>query len=114
MKAENETIICINDADVEEGFFSFSTSKRNHFARLIKKIGGEQNLIELKEMREKLGKVTEWKAKVPIEFLSKTHFGIRSRKKKAEKNRANNELALTTGQSTRAIAINRFPHQQGL
>ena len=56
-KEENETIICINDADATEGFFKFGTSKQCHFRRLLKYVN--QSDLEIREHRSK-GVTTWW------------------------------------------------------
>lgn len=47
-KCERETLIRINRADSEEGFFTFDTSWKPDFDRMIKRIGGIQNAISIK------------------------------------------------------------------
>lgn len=73
----HETIILLNEADLREGYFAFSTSKEAHFLRLCRRVGGVENLLEVKTS-ERDGKITWWSAKVPVKYLSKTHFGLRN------------------------------------
>lgn len=69
--SEHETIILINDADVKEGFFRFSTSKISDFNRLVRRVKGEENLVSVsKHVQGKM--VTNFIVCVPIRFLSKT------------------------------------------
>lgn len=72
---ERETIICINDADLQDGYFSFGTSKRNHYERLKKKVGD----WFIDEKIETCGGVpVYWSIKVKAECLTKKGFGIRT------------------------------------
>lgn len=73
----NETIILLNEADLREGYFVFSTSRDTHFVRLCKRVGGAENLLEVK-LSKRDGKVTWYSAKVPVKYLSRTHFGLRN------------------------------------
>jgi hypothetical protein len=70
-----ETIILLNEEDRKEGFFVFSTSKAVDYQRLIRRIGGEENLIDT-QVSTQGKKVVEWICKVPIEFISKSTFSI--------------------------------------
>jgi hypothetical protein len=78
--SDNETIILINDADVADGFFRFSTSKPKQFAKLCKRIGGEDKLLEVKVSTQGT-KVTSWVCKVPIAYLSKRNWSIGPKRK---------------------------------
>ena len=78
--SDNETIILINDGDVAEGFFRWSTTKPKQFTKLCKRIGGEQNLLDLK-LSHTGNKITGWVCKVPIEFLSKRNWSIGPKRK---------------------------------
>jgi hypothetical protein len=78
--SENETIILINDADVADGFFRFSTSKPKQFAKLCKRIGGEAKLISVQHSTQG-ARVVSWTCKVPIAYLSKTSWGIGPKRK---------------------------------
>lgn len=74
--AETETIILINMEDLENGYFRFSTSHYVDFKRLCKRIGGEENLIELKTDSQG-SKVVQWNCKVPKQYLGRSNFSIR-------------------------------------
>ena len=76
-----ETIILLNDDDAKDGFFTVSTSKQKHFEKICRRIGGQQNLLSL-ETSTHNGKITEWIAKVPAEFISATSFAIGKRTKR--------------------------------
>lgn len=78
--SDNETIILINDGDVSEGFFRFSTSKAKQFAKLCKRVGGEGNLLDVQVSTEG-SKVTSWTCKVPIAYLSKRNWSIGPKRK---------------------------------
>ena len=73
---ERETLILMNDADRDEGFFTFSTSRRCDFERLVKRIGGERELTSLQI--ETLENVPiQWNCKVPMAYYSSTFFGVK-------------------------------------
>lgn len=80
-KAEQETIININRADLDDGFFSFYTSYHRDFERLCRRIGGEENLLDLKLSLDPDGAPWGWNVKVPKEFYSRVNFGIRTPRK---------------------------------
>lgn len=73
--SDNETIILINDSDVANGFFRWSTSKPKQFSKLCKRIGGEDKLLEVK-LSHQGSKITSWVCKVPVEYLSKRNWSI--------------------------------------
>ena len=50
-KEERETIILINIADKDDGYFRFYTTERNEYERLVKKVGGKDHLIHVDEDR---------------------------------------------------------------
>jgi hypothetical protein len=78
--SDNETIILINDSDVAEGFFRWSTSKPKQFTKLCKRIGGEDKLLEVK-LTNHGSKITSWACKVPVEYLSKRNWSIGPKRK---------------------------------
>lgn len=75
-KSERETVVIINLADLEDGYFSFGTSESSHFKRLCKRIGGESALIEVRYDKDRRGIVRWWQCRVPAQFLSKRTFRI--------------------------------------
>lgn len=72
---DQETIILINENDWKEGFFCFSTTRLNHYNRLIRLIGGHDKLRSFKTNSQG-GRVIEWLCQVPIEFISKRSWKI--------------------------------------
>ena len=93
-REDRETIICLNQADMRDGFFVFGTSEATHFRRLCRRIGGQDNLHNLKVSKFE-GKPVWWECEVPVEYMSRTTWGIRKRKGRkpptstpASKNRA--------------------------
>lgn len=68
-KAEQETIVTINQADRDEGYFTFGTSYRPHWERLVKRMGGQEKLIEVRESKSTTGEITWRQARVPIVYL---------------------------------------------
>jgi len=80
MTEENETIILINDGDVAQGFFRWSTTKPKQFAKLCKRVGGEERLLEVK-LSHHGARITSWTCKVPVEYLSKRNWSIGIRRK---------------------------------
>lgn len=76
---EQETIIVMNDGDREEGFFCFGTSRADHYRKMLRRIGGEERLLDLKISMDEKGNPVWWQARLPISFLSKAHFGLRAR-----------------------------------
>src|SRR5262245_27480374 len=79
--SERETVICLNDADADEGYFSFWTSEPAHFRRLCRRIGGREKLIACQSsVRD--GHEASWDCRVPIEFFSSATFAIGKRRSK--------------------------------
>jgi len=78
MRSEHETILTIGDQDRSEGFFRFGTSKADHFNKVCKRIGGRSKLIALKENTDSQGKTVWYDCWVPVKYLSKHTFGIRT------------------------------------
>ena len=74
-REEQETHIVMNKADAAEGYFRFSTTVKSDYLRLIKRIGGQDKLINLK-MATKDADPVEWICKVPIAYFRKTTFGV--------------------------------------
>lgn len=67
-KDEDETILILNEGDKKEGFFRFSTTKFIDFERLCRRVGGVENLLEVRTSTE--GKrVISWVCKVPFKFI---------------------------------------------
>lgn len=82
---DDETIIICNEGDRREGFFRWSTTKANDFEKLKRRVGGEQELINVVVTTD--GKqVTSWMCKVPIRFLSRAHWGVGKKKAGNAKN----------------------------
>ena len=75
---DNETMILINSSDVAKGYFIFGTTKQSDFNKLIKRIGGQSNLIEVKTTRNK-NKVVYWSVKLPVSLYSKVSFGVKKK-----------------------------------
>ena len=73
---ETETMITINQADRDEGFFRVGTSYRPHYEKILKRIGGADHLVEIKTSSTK-ERDTWWELKIPIKYLSLSNFGIR-------------------------------------
>lgn len=76
MASEHETILILNDEDLKHGFFRFSTTKLNHFTRLCKRIGGEENLLGI-ETSFSGRRISSWNCRVPKAYLSKATWGVR-------------------------------------
>lgn len=81
---EHETIIIINDGDMKEGFFRFSTSKASDFSRLCRRVGGEENLRSISKHSQG-SKVTQFIATLDRKYLSRATWGI-GRKRKGNPN----------------------------
>lgn len=75
-RAERETMILANKADADDGFFVFYTTEPGHFARLCRRIGGQDVLLGC-EITLQEGRPIAWNCKVPIRFMSKSNFGVR-------------------------------------
>jgi hypothetical protein len=78
--SDSETVILINDGDIADGFFRFSTTKPKQFAKLCKRIGGEGNLLDL-QVSTQGARITSWVCKVPIAYLSKRNWSIGPKRK---------------------------------
>ncbi len=77
-KSEKETVVILNRADLEDGFFVFGTSQKSHFQKLCKRINGRDKLLDLKYTKSKDGKSSWWECRVPAKFLSRSTFGVKS------------------------------------
>lgn len=73
--AESETIILINDGDLKDGFFRFSTTKLTEWTKLLKIVKSMDNLSDIK-MTEARGRVTSWQCKIPRSYLSSAGWKI--------------------------------------
>ena len=78
MSNEHETIILINDSDRSEGYFQIGTSKESVYTRVLKRIGGKENLVGLK-LSEVRGRVVWYQMRIPVRLLSRT-MSIKGRK----------------------------------
>lgn len=76
--SEHETIILINDSDKAAGYFQIGTSKESVYTRVLKRIGGKENLVGLK-LSEVKGKVVWYQMRIPVRLLSRT-MSIKGRK----------------------------------
>lgn len=72
---EQETIILINRGNIKDGYFRFSTSLTADWNRLLKRVGGEDQLSEVR-LTTQSGRVTSYTARVPAKFLSKRTWSI--------------------------------------
>jgi hypothetical protein len=82
----HETIILINDDDRKDGYFRFHTSKGNDFTKLCKRIGGQENILDIRVTNQG-SVVTSWDCKVPIEYLSTKNFSIRQKREVSDEQR---------------------------
>jgi hypothetical protein len=95
-KSEKETLVSWTQQDLEEGFFWFYTSLEHHYQRLIKRVGGKQNLLEVRLEVAGKGGFGGANCKVPAEYLSETTFSIRKPLTEARKLKLK-ELGLARG-----------------
>lgn len=70
---ERETIICINDADLAEGWFRFGTSRKDHFDKLNRRVGS--NILSTKISKDAKGNPVYWDCKV-AKCALRTNFGV--------------------------------------
>jgi hypothetical protein len=76
--AELETIINWTADDLKEGYFVFYTSRKKHYERLLRRIGGIENLISCRIETTPQGGFSGAHCKVPTQYLSEGTFSIRS------------------------------------
>lgn len=76
--SELETNIVWSAADLKEGFFMFYTSRKKHYERLLRRIGGIENLLSCKIETTPKGGFSGANCKVPARYLSEGTFSIRS------------------------------------
>jgi hypothetical protein len=81
-KAERETLITWTQADLESDppFFCFYTADRNAYERLLRRIGGQQNLLSCETSFTRKGAFLGVNCRVPAQYLSLTTFSIRKPK----------------------------------
>lgn len=72
---ESETIILLNRQDIEEGFFSVSTTHLPDYHRICRRVG-RKNFLAEREIRER-GSVIGYDLKLPYTYLSPRTFSIR-------------------------------------
>lgn len=60
-----------------EGFFRFGTSYRLDFEKLCKRLGGIENIMEVKESKNSDGKTVFWECKVSTKYRSFGNFGVK-------------------------------------
>lgn len=60
--SEHETIILLNQGDLAEGYFWFSTTKESIFNKLCNRIGGKDKILEVKVSHDC------WNCKLPRKF----------------------------------------------
>ena len=72
---ERETVITINVADLDAGYFLFGTTEKCLFNRLCKRVG-KSNLMNIEESQR-------WfECRVPKEFLNLKTFAIGKKRKR--------------------------------
>lgn len=76
-RSEQDTVIVINQADRREGYFTFSTTYRPHWQKLLKRVG-RANLVITRETPLS-DPYPSYQAQVPYAYLSKANFGVRNR-----------------------------------
>lgn len=76
-REETETIIRINRADSLDGFFSVYTTDRNHRNKLEKRTG---TACKTTRIAYQDGIEIGWDMELPIAYLSKANFGIKTQK----------------------------------
>lgn len=91
-KSEKETVMILNRADLDDGFFIFGTSQKSHFQKLCKRIKGRDKLLDVKHTKSQDGKSGWWECLVPSKFLSYSTFGIKSIAKSEAANRRANSI----------------------
>jgi hypothetical protein len=74
---EQETMITINQADKKEGFFKYATSRKCDYEKLLRRVKGKENLIEVNESKNREGEITFYTCKVPLKYLSPSSYGVR-------------------------------------
>lgn len=78
-RAERETVIVANLADLDEGWFSVETTEEGAFNRL-KKLCGDK--LQVTEHRSSLtGRITTWECRVPAEFWGGSTLRVRKARK---------------------------------
>ncbi len=73
---EMESVIVLNFADKNEGFFIFSTSVKAERDRFVKRVG-EDNILEEKVWRNGKGVQNHWTLKVDIRMFNRETFEVR-------------------------------------
>lgn len=77
MNGEEETIILLNEDELKDGYFTFSTSIPSHYRRLVRRVGAK-NILETEVWKNPKGRDASWIVKVKASMLSKTTFGIKN------------------------------------
>ena len=88
-RAERETIIQINDADIFEGYFQFRTTKLKHWNKMCDRIGGTEKLLWFEITRDTNGHPNYYSAHIPRKYFSLISFGIKKLRHKVEDSAGN-------------------------
>lgn len=76
-REERETIILLNRADMDEGFFRISTSDHGDARKILRRLGpGFKDKLECVEYGES-GRPVAYNIKVPIGRLARSSFCLR-------------------------------------
>lgn len=76
--AGNETIILINEQDLKDGFFTFSTSWQRERDRFVKRLG-EDNIVSERVDKDENGKPRWWDVKCKSDRLARATGILKSR-----------------------------------
>jgi hypothetical protein len=74
-KAETETSILYNAADLDEGFFRLGTSQEHIYNKVLKRVG-QINIIDC-QIRTQEGKPVWWDLKINAKCFSKSSLGLK-------------------------------------
>lgn len=80
MRTEDETIILLNAGDMAKGFVTFSTTILAHYKRMLRKIGGKENMISESVCKDRRGNILCWNVKLPRACISRSNLGLRNPK----------------------------------
>lgn len=71
------TNLTITEASREKGFFLFSTTKQSDFEKLLRKIGGQEELLDCRVFYTARGAFESASCHVPYTKLPLLQFGLR-------------------------------------
>ena len=78
---EEETIILLNRGDLDQGYFQFGTSRKDHHEKMLRRLAklGLTPLETKTSIDRETREISWYQSKLPKAALSREHFGIKGK-----------------------------------